>query len=97
MLAGGQIDFAVVLGGDGTLLHFATLFDGHGAVPPVVCIAEGSLGCSSRPPSSRPQLGPSPGKVPHSHVLPGFLTPVLWENKYEVPSALQTLPLVVGE
>ena len=32
---GALVDFAVVLGGDGTLLHFAALFDGSGVVPPV--------------------------------------------------------------
>ena len=41
---GKDVDFAVVVGGDGTLLHYATLFDGSGAVPPAICLAEGSLG-----------------------------------------------------
>jgi NAD kinase len=41
------IDFCVALGGDGTILHLASLFQGQGStgsVPPVVSFALGSLG-----------------------------------------------------
>jgi len=38
------IDFIVVLGGDGTLLYSASLFQGQLAVPPIVAFARGSLG-----------------------------------------------------
>jgi hypothetical protein len=39
-----NIDFVVALGGDGTLLHVNTLFQGQRGVPPIVSFALGSLG-----------------------------------------------------
>lgn len=37
-------DFCVTLGGDGTVLHTASLFRSDGALPPVVAFAMGTLG-----------------------------------------------------
>ena len=39
-----EIDAVISLGGDGTLLHVNTLFQGDTAVPPVISFALGSLG-----------------------------------------------------
>jgi len=41
---GSRIDFIVVLGGDGTLLFTASLFQNTAAVPPIISFARGSLG-----------------------------------------------------
>jgi NAD+ kinase len=42
---GKGVDFAITLGGDGTVLHYNSLFaNTKGPVPPVVCFALGSLG-----------------------------------------------------
>jgi len=41
---GHDIDFAVVLGGDGTVLHLNSLFQGKHSIPPVFNLAMGSLG-----------------------------------------------------
>lgn len=38
------VDFAVTLGGDGTVLHLASLFAGDVPLPPVICFAMGTLG-----------------------------------------------------
>lgn len=39
-----EIDFCVVIGGDGTLLHLNSLFQEKRSVPPVLPLAQGSLG-----------------------------------------------------
>ncbi|KAI8469594.1 MAG: ATP-NAD kinase-like domain-containing protein [Monoraphidium minutum] len=41
--ATSHVDFAVTLGGDGTVLHLASLFDEQ-PLPPVLCFAMGTLG-----------------------------------------------------
>ena len=41
---GANIDFVVVLGGDGTLLFLASLFQETASIPPVISFARGSLG-----------------------------------------------------
>lgn len=42
---GGEVDFCVTLGGDGTVLSLASLFDVDGApLPPVLSLAMGTLG-----------------------------------------------------
>lgn len=39
------VDFAITLGGDGTVLHLASMFEGGDTpLPPVVCFAMGTLG-----------------------------------------------------
>eukprot|EP00878_Enallax_costatus_P016953 GHUV01017796.1.p1 GENE.GHUV01017796.1~~GHUV01017796.1.p1 ORF type:complete len:392 (+),score=79.94 GHUV01017796.1:503-1678(+) len=38
------VDFAITLGGDGTVLHLASLFEEDVPLPPVMCFAMGSLG-----------------------------------------------------
>jgi len=39
------VDFAVTLGGDGTVLHLASMFEGGDTpLPPVICFAMGTLG-----------------------------------------------------
>ncbi|WIA28762.1 hypothetical protein OEZ86_011295 [Tetradesmus obliquus] len=39
-----DIDFAITLGGDGTVLYLASLFTGDVPLPPVMCFAMGTLG-----------------------------------------------------
>lgn len=39
-----EIDFAVTLGGDGTVLHLASLFEADAPLPPVMSFAMGTLG-----------------------------------------------------
>lgn len=39
-----QVDFAITLGGDGTVLHLASLFAEDAPLPPVMCFAMGTLG-----------------------------------------------------
>lgn len=39
-----QVDFAITLGGDGTVLHLASLFAEDTPLPPVMCFAMGTLG-----------------------------------------------------
>ena len=41
---GEKVDFMVVLGGDGTLLYLASLFQDQVSIPPVISFARGSLG-----------------------------------------------------
>ena len=41
---GVNIDFIVVLGGDGTLLYLASLFQKSVSIPPIISFARGSLG-----------------------------------------------------
>jgi NAD+ kinase len=37
------VDFCITLGGDGTVLHLATLFEADEPLPPVMSFAMGSL------------------------------------------------------
>ena len=37
------VDFCVTLGGDGTVLHLASLFDRDAPLPPIISFAMGSL------------------------------------------------------
>ena len=38
-----EVDFAITLGGDGTVLYLASQFDGDDPLPPVMCFAMGTL------------------------------------------------------
>jgi NAD+ kinase len=40
----GGVDFAITLGGDGTVLHLASLFERDEPLPPVVSFSMGTLG-----------------------------------------------------
>eukprot|EP00879_Flechtneria_rotunda_P020439 GHRR01021504.1.p1 GENE.GHRR01021504.1~~GHRR01021504.1.p1 ORF type:complete len:432 (+),score=133.73 GHRR01021504.1:71-1297(+) len=42
--AATRVDFAITLGGDGTVLHLASLFKEDVPLPPVMCFAMGTLG-----------------------------------------------------
>ena len=44
MHAPAEVDFCVTLGGDGTVLHLASLFVEDEPLPPVVSFAMGTLG-----------------------------------------------------
>ena len=44
MVCGGAVDLCVSLGGDGTVLHLASLFEQDLPLPPVVSFAMGTLG-----------------------------------------------------
>lgn len=39
-----EVDFCITLGGDGTVLYLATLFDGDEPLPPIISFSMGSLG-----------------------------------------------------
>jgi NAD+ kinase len=42
--ASSRVDLAITLGGDGTVLHLASLFAEDAPLPPVMCFAMGTLG-----------------------------------------------------
>lgn len=43
-VSSNEVDFCVTLGGDGTVLHLASLFEKDEPLPPVISFAMGSLG-----------------------------------------------------
>lgn len=39
-----DVELCITLGGDGTVLHVATIFGNKAALPPFICFALGTLG-----------------------------------------------------